>query len=110
MALNNIDQVFNDIIDIRKQKQNESLYKYNHAEKGKIINYKFSKTDKAKKLFFNYDHSEKGIIRKYKYRYDLKDFDKNEIKQLITLKNNLFGKKCNVNYLLHIYDLFNIDI
>ena len=110
MALNNIDQIVNDIIDIRKQKRNETLYKYNHSEKGKIRSNKFNKSEKARKLFFNYDHSEKGIIRKYKYRYDLKDFDKNEIKQIIILKNNLFGKKCNVNYLLHIYDLFNIDI
>ena len=34
MALNNIDQLFNDIIDIRNQKRNESLYKYNHSVKG----------------------------------------------------------------------------
>ena len=110
MALNNIDQFVNDIIDIRKQKRRETLYKYNNSEKGKIRNNKFNKSEKARKLFFNYDHSEKGIIRRYKYLYNLKDFDNNEIKQLITLKNNLFGKKCNVNYLLHIYDLFNIDI
>ena len=51
MALNNIDQLFNnipdeyqivnDIIDIKKQKRNESLYKYNHSDKGKMRNYKF---------------------------------------------------------------------
>ena len=110
MALNNIDQIVNDIIDNRKQKRNETLYKYNHSEKGKIRSNKFNKSDKARKLFFNYDHSDNGIIRRYKYRYNLKDFEKNEIKQIITLKNNLFGKKCNINYLLHIYDLFNIDI
>ena len=110
MALNNIDQFVNDIIDIRKQKRRETLYKYNHSEKGKIRNNKFNKSEKARKLFFNYDHSEKGIIRRYKYLYNLKDFDNNEIKQLITLKNNLFNKKCNVYYLLHIYDLFNINI
>ena len=111
MALNNIDQLFNDNIDIKKQKRCESLYKYNHFDKGKMRNYKFSRTDKAKKLFFNYDHSDNGIIRRYKYKYNLKDFDKNEISNLLTLKNNLFGNKCNnVNYLLHIYDLFNIVI
>ena len=89
MALNNIDklfnnipdkyQLFNNIIDIKKQKRNESLYKYNHSEKGKIRSNKFNKSEKARKLFFNYDHSEKGIIRRYKYRYNLKDFEKNEI-------------------------------
>ena len=110
MALNNIDQIVNDIIDIRKQKRCESLYKYNHSDKGRMRNYKFSRTDKTKKLFYNYDHSDNGIIRRYKYKYKLSDFDKNKIKQLLTLKNNLFGKKCNINYLLHFYDLFNIDI
>ena len=84
MALNNIDQIVNDIIDIKKQKRNETLYKYNHSEKGRIRSYKFNRTDKAKKLFYNYDHSDNGIIRRYKYRYNLKDFEKNEIKQLIT--------------------------
>ena len=68
-------------------------------------------TDKIKKLFYNYNHSDNGIIRRYKYKYNLKDFNKNEIKHLLLLKNNLFSNKCNnVNYLLHIYDLFNIDI
>ena len=109
MALNNIDQLFNNIIDIKKQKRSESLYKYNHSDKGKMRNYKFSKTDKAKKLLYNYNHSDNGIIRRYKYK--LSDFDKSEIKHLLLLKNNLFRNKCNnINYLLHIYDLFNIDI
>ena len=109
MALNNIDQLFNDIIDIKKQKRCESLYKYNHSEKEKMKNYKFSKTDKAKKLLYIYNRSDNGIIRRYKYK--LSDFDKNEISHLLTLKNNLFGNKCNnINYLLHIYDSFNLDI
>ena len=111
MALNNIDQLFNDIIDIKKQKRNESLYKYNHSDKEKMRNCKYSKIDEAKKLLYNYNHSDNGIIRRYKYKYKLCDFDKNEIKHILTLKNNLFGNKCNnINYLLHIYDLFNINI
>ena len=111
MALNNIDQLFNNIPDIKEQNRKKANYKYKHSDKGKISAYNFSKTDKAKKLFYNYNHSDNGIIRRYKYKYNLKDFDKNEIKQLITLKNNLFNNKCNnINYLLHIYDLFNINI
>ena len=111
MALNNIDQLFNNITDVKEKNRKKANYKYKHSDKGRIAAYNFSKTDKAKKLFYNYNHSENGIIRRYKYKYNLKDFNKNEIKQLLLLKNNLFNNKCNnINYLIHIYDLFNIDI
>ena len=71
MALNNIDQLFNNITDIKEKNRKKANYKYKQSVKGKIAAYNFSKTDKARKLFFNYNHSENGIIRRYKYKYNL---------------------------------------
>ena len=65
MALNNIDQLFNNIPDIEEKNRKKANYKYKHSEKGKISAYNFSKTDKAKKLFYNYNHSDNGIILFY---------------------------------------------